>query len=305
MEKAKVLILAGFLGSGKTTLLKQLLIEERRKGSRPAVLMNEIGSVSIDSDAVPGDIPLSELLNGCVCCTLQDQLERQLLLLCQQHAPETIIIEATGVAHPIDILDACLSPDLLPFIKDPLIISVIDSPRWLKRENMSIQSRMLLTEQVKHADLLLWNKTGSVTEAEREQLLEDQNRLNPKVTALFTDYAKVDNSLIRSLSSHEKGDYQTVRIGEQLKVKTFIHTFSGPVSKERFEDWLRNEAPDTIYRMKGYMQFSEKPGTVLMHYSYGLPQYEPEFMKKPLRIVIIGEELDKDELSSQLNRLVE
>jgi G3E family GTPase len=85
-------------------------------------------------------------------------------------------------------------------------------------------------------------------------------------------------------------------------VKSFVYEFSGPISKESFENWLR-QAPDSIYRMKGYMQFKEESSTILMQYSYGLPQYEKEIMKKPLKIVIIGEELDTAILREQLNRL--
>ncbi|MFC0189343.1 CobW family GTP-binding protein [Fictibacillus aquaticus] len=302
MNKAKVIILAGFLGSGKTTLLKQLLMEERQKGTKPAVLMNEIGAVSIDSDAVQGDVPLSELLNGCVCCTLQDQLERQLIILCQQHQPETIYIEATGVAHPVDILDACLSPDLLNYIEETVIISIIDSPRWLNRDVMSIQSKMLLSEQVKHADFLIWNKTGELSAAEKNQLQEDQNRLNPNTSAVMTDFSRIDAEIIKNLTSSQKGNHEPAALGRQLKVKSFVYEFNGPITKESFENWLR-QAPDSIYRMKGYMQFIGEKGTILMQYSYGLPQYEPEIMKKPLKVVIIGEGLDVELLRGQLEKL--
>src|SRR5438105_4581578 len=79
MNKAEVYILSGFLGSGKTTLLKRLLEDERRLGRKIAVMMNELGKVSIDSDAVTDDdVALKELLGGCICCSIQDKLESQL-----------------------------------------------------------------------------------------------------------------------------------------------------------------------------------------------------------------------------------
>ena len=70
--KTEVYLLSGFLGSGKTTLLKHLLQQEKRIERKVAVLMNELGRVSIDSDAVAEDVPLKELLDGCICCTIQD-----------------------------------------------------------------------------------------------------------------------------------------------------------------------------------------------------------------------------------------
>ena len=109
MDKTEVYLLSGFLGSGKTTLLKNLLQEEKLARRKVAVLMNELGNVSIDSDAVDEDIPLKELLDGCICCTIQDKLEAQLQGLLVESKPEVIYIEATGAAHPVEVLDAVVS----------------------------------------------------------------------------------------------------------------------------------------------------------------------------------------------------
>ena len=85
MEKVEVFILSGFLGSGKTTLLQNILTQEKELGRNVAVVMNELGQVSIDSNAVSENTPLKELLNGCVCCTIQGQLEVHLQGLLQEH----------------------------------------------------------------------------------------------------------------------------------------------------------------------------------------------------------------------------
>lgn len=106
MKKINISILGGFLGSGKTTLLQNILKEEKKRNRKVAVLLNEIGEHSVDTDIIGTKIPLKELLNGCICCTLKNELEIQLLSLYQQHQPDVIYIETTGVAHPLEVLDA-------------------------------------------------------------------------------------------------------------------------------------------------------------------------------------------------------
>src|SRR3954467_12863158 len=131
MDKTEVYLLSGFLGSGKTTLLKNLLQAEKVEGRKVAVLMNELGSVSIDSDAVDNDIPLKELLDGCICCTIQDKLEAQLQGLLFESKPEVIYIEATGGAHLVEVLDAVMSPIFVEQLKFNGIITIVDGKRWL------------------------------------------------------------------------------------------------------------------------------------------------------------------------------
>jgi G3E family GTPase len=300
MKKVNVMILAGFLGSGKTTLLKQLLQREKTNKHKTAVLMNELGKVSIDSDAVPGDVPLKELLNGCICCSLSDQLEKQLWALCKENELNTLIIEATGAAHPIDVLDACLSPYLLDELHVSGIISVMDAPRWLEKNTMSVQAKMLMLEQIKHADYIIWNKTGSLSAEQKQQLREDAKRLNEATPFVLTDYAKVDLDQLFSLSVKDRKDHQKVT-ADRLKVKTWVYPFKNAVKKEAFENWLR-EAPSSIYRIKGYIKL-EDGQIYLFQYSYGLPNYEKELMKMPLRLVFIGENLDTESLEKGLKQI--
>lgn len=299
-KKANVIILAGFLGSGKTTLLKQLLKYEKEQNHKTAVLMNELGQVSIDSDVVPGDVPLKELLNGCICCSLSDQLEKQLWALCKENELDTLIIEATGAAHPIDVLDACLSPYLLDDLHVSGIISIMDAPRWLDRDMMNVQAKMLMLEQIKHADFIIWNKTGSLSEEQKWQLESDAKRINEGTPNVLTDYAKVELSQLFSLSVKKRSEHQPVT-ADKLKVKTWIYSFQGLVKKDVFENWLR-EAPSSIYRIKGYIKYEDQQ-IYLFQYSYGLPSYEKELMKMPLRLVFIGEDLDVEKLTEGLQEV--
>lgn len=300
MKKANVIILAGFLGSGKTTLLKQLLQREKERNHKTAVLMNELGQVSIDSDAVPGDVPLKELLNGCICCSLSDQLEKQLWGLCKENELDTLIIEATGAAHPIDVLDACLSPYLLDELHVSGIISVMDAPRWIDRGTMSVQAKMLMLEQIKHADFIIWNKAGALSDDQKQSIKEDSERLNEGTPYVLTDYTKLDPDQLFTLSVKDRKEHQKVT-AKKLKVKTWVYPFKGAIKKEAFENWLR-QAPSSIYRIKGYIKL-EDGQIYLFQYSYGLPTYEKELMKMPLRLVFIGEDLETEKLAEGLKQI--
>lgn len=300
--KTEIYILSGFLGSGKTTLLKQLLADEKQQGRKVAVMMNELGKVSIDSDAVDEDVPLKELLDGCICCTIQDKLEGQLQGLLTIEKPEVIYIEATGAAHPVEVLDAILSPLFAEKIEVKGIISVVDGVRWLNRHSLTPQIQQLLIEQVRHADLLLINKTDELSDMEQAKVSGEIQSLNQHAFAILTSYAKAPLEKIRGLSMNGKEKKQSTKIGLDLSLSTFVYQFKKPVNKEAFEDFLRN-LPDTMYRIKGYIKFDYAKYPSLFQFSYGMPIYLQENMNIPLNMVFIGEQIDWNIIEQSLKHL--
>ncbi|MCA1027277.1 GTP-binding protein [Cytobacillus kochii] len=298
----EIYILAGLLGSGKTTLLKQLLQDEKENGRKVAVLMNELGKVSIDSDAIDEDIPLKELLDGCICCTIQDKLEGQLQGLLTVEKPDVIYIEATGAAHPVEVLDAVLSPLFANSIVPKGIISILDSARWLNRKELTPQVLQLLVEQIRHADCLLVNKIDLLSEDEQANVIQEVQSINSTAFTLLTKNAKVPIKRIRELSLLPKEKQSSSRIGTDLHLSTFVYQFKGAVDQSAFEDFLR-ELPDTLYRMKGYIKFSSLAYPQLFQFSYGMPVYFQEEMNIPLNMVFIGENIDWDKIESGLQSL--
>ncbi|MDF0726321.1 GTP-binding protein [Cytobacillus sp. S13-E01] len=304
MKKVEVYILAGFLGSGKTTLLKNLLTEEKQLGRRVAVVMNELGQTSIDSNEVSEDIPLKELLNGCVCCTIQGQLEVHMHGLLNDHELDSIYIETTGVAHPIEVLDACLSPLFADKLDVQSIVTIVDANRWKDRHGMSIRLQKLLQEQVRHADVLLINKVDQLTEAEQGSIIFDIQSVNPKAKCLLTRYSAVrleDLSFKRTRINETR---EKAHVQHDLRVKTFVHQFQHPLNIDIFENWLR-AMPDTIYRIKGYLRFTHSDNTFLFQYSYGMPLYMKEMLKYPLTLVFIGEDLNPSWMEAEMKLISE
>lgn len=302
MKQTEVYILSGFLGSGKTTLLKKLLQAEKERGRKVAVLMNELGKVSIDSNEVNDDVPLKELLGGCICCTIQDKLEAQLLELLITHQPDCIYIETTGAAHPVETLDAILSPLFATQLHVKGILTVVDGRLWLERRTYAPQIQQLITEQIRHADLVVINKTDELSEGEKILITTGIQSLNEKANVILTTYSSISINQIKSLSYEKKPLLTKSHVKNDLKLSTFVYSFSNAVDLDVFESFLQ-ALPDTIYRIKGYVKFSSTSFPYLFQFSYGMPIYIKEEMNMPLNLVFIGENIQWDEVSRKLQEL--
>jgi G3E family GTPase len=304
MGKVEVFILSGFLGSGKTTLLQNILTQEKQLDRKVAVVMNELGQVSIDSNAVTENTPLKELLNGCVCCTIQGQLEVHLQGLLQDYDLDAIYIETTGVAHPIEVLDACMSPLFADQLFVQSIVTLIDVNRWKERDCLSPQLQMLLREQIHHADVLLLNKIDQLSEMEQGQIIFEIQSINSEARSLLTKHAAVKLDDLRTIKKAERKPHERAHVHLDLKLKTYVHTFSNALDLDLFEEWLR-KMPETIYRIKGYLKFTHSNNTYLFQYSYGTPIYLKELMNYKATLVFIGEKLDPTWMKAEMEKLEE
>lgn len=302
MKNTEIYILAGFLGTGKTTLLKQILELEQQQKRKVAVLMNELGEISIDSDAVGEDVPLRELLGGCICCTIQDKLEGQLQGLLVEHQPDAIYIETTGAAHPVEVLDSVLSPLFAGKIEMRGIITTVDGTLWAARSQFQPQLQQLLLEQVRHADLILINKSDLLSDSGQARVSMEIQSINPEARCILTTYSRVSQRELKDMAFAPKRESKTAHVHKALRLGTFVHRFQKPVNRVRFEEFLRS-LPDQIYRIKGYIQFSDSQYPDLFQYSYGTPLFMMEYIKLPLTIVFIGQDIDWKEIQLKLEAL--
>ncbi|MBO0999822.1 GTP-binding protein [Bacillus sp. SD075] len=302
MKTIEVYILGGFLGSGKTTLLRNILKQESEAGRKVAVLLNELGSVSVDSGLIGDEVPLKELFDGCICCTIQDKLEVQLHELITENDLDAVYIETTGAAHPVEVLDGIMSPLFAKRLKYKGIITVVDLLRWRDREELSPQLRQLLSEQIQHADFILLNKADLVSEMEAAKLIYTIQALNTDAVCLLTEFAAVSLISLQQMQRKRHNAHQKLDVHDHLHLTAVVHTFEGAVAHSDFEEWLR-ELPETVYRMKGYISFTHSQYPHLFQYSYGMPMYMNEMVKMPLNIVMIGEKLDQEMLIGQLKAL--
>ncbi|WP_432358852.1 CobW family GTP-binding protein [Sporosarcina sp. UB5] len=287
-----VYLLSGFLGSGKTSLLLNLISQLKEDGKKPAIFMNEFGSISIDSDTVgkEEDIPLKELLNGCICCTGSEKTEAQLQgLLEENNDIDVILIETTGAAHPVEALDAVYSPLFAERLQIKGIVTVADAKRWLEREKLSPQVRSLFMEQIRHAHIIVANKTDLLTESELATVSMELSNFNNTAPVIQTSNANISFSFIQeTLKDITNPKQESVLSGRNLPLTSKLITFTEPVDKDEFEAWVKS-LPDRVYRMKGYVPVKGISNPYLFQYAYGMVNWLPEYVKMEPRLVIIGE----------------
>ena len=176
--KPKVIILSGFLGSGKTTVLVRMIERLReREGAefRIAIVENEIGSASVDSSIIQeAGYSVTEMLSGCVCCTLIGQLIPALQKLEEELEPHLVILEATGVATP-----DTMANNLRKYGGYPVrIVTLVDASRW-QRIKMALE--ILLTAQIEPADIVCVNKVDLAEADVLDEIESDVRAINPNV----------------------------------------------------------------------------------------------------------------------------
>ena len=286
-----VYLFSGFLGSGKTSMLTDVIRQLKEKGLKPAVIMNELGKLPFDSQAVEEDVPLKEMLEGCICCSGAEKTEAQIQSLLLDSEFDVLIIETTGAAHPVEALDAVYSPLFAEQLNVKGIVTVADSKLWLDRETLTPQIRSLFMEQIRHAHLLLANKIDLLTETEQAQVVYELQGFNPHAFILQTTNGRVPLHLLESLSATsqvDKSDIVSAPLASMHLGSRLVEFTEVAFTQQQFEEWVR-QLPDSVYRMKGYVPIEGIKNPMLFQYAYGMVQWLPEYVKMPAKLVIIGE----------------
>ena len=182
MALIPVTILTGFLGSGKTTLLKRVLHESH--GMKIAVIENEFGEENIDTDILKTESKeqILQMSNGCICCTIREDLREALQLLAAKRRKglvdfDRIVIETTGLADPGPVAQTFFMDDEIAetYLIDS-IITLVDA----KHANQQLEDRQEARRQVGFADQMFLSKTDLVTDAEKDALIHRLKHMNPR-----------------------------------------------------------------------------------------------------------------------------
>ena len=213
-----VTVLSGFLGAGKTTLLNHIL--NNREGRRVAVIVNDMSEVNIDADLVrEGGAQLSraeeklvEMSNGCICCTLREDLLVEIQRLAKEGRFDYLLIESTGISEPMPVAETFTFRDeegrsLSDIARLDTMVTVVDAFNFLRdyKSTDSLQERGesmgeedtrnvvdLLIEQVEFCDVIVLNKADLVSQDEFERLHGILHSLNPRADIVPSSFSSVD-----------------------------------------------------------------------------------------------------------------
>ena len=297
MKKLPVTVLSGFLGAGKTTVLSHIL--NNRDGKRVAVIVNDMSEINIDSAVVQNEVSLNrseeklvEMSNGCICCTLREDLLEEVNNLAKAGRFDYLVIESTGISEPLPVAETFTFADedgiSLSDVADlDTMVTVVDAVNFLKdyeeakylqdtQESLGDEDERsvadLLVDQVEFADVILVSKTDLASSEDVSRLEAILKTLNTHAQIIPIANGNVDVDAVLSTGSFDferaqqapgwlaemRGEH--VPETEEYGIYSFSYQARRPFHPEKFFAFLHGtERYGKLLRSKGYFWLATRP----------------------------------------------
>ena len=297
LNKLPVTVLSEFLGAGKTTILSSIL--NNRDDKKVAVIVNDMSEINIDSSIIQNEVSLNhseekliEMSNGCICCTLREDLLEEVTKLAQQKRFDYLVIESTGISEPLPVAETFTFSDedgvsLSDVANLDTMITVVDAvnfmkdyeeAKYLKETGESLGDddersvADLLIDQVEFADIILISKTDLADLDEIERLKAVIKTLNTKAKIIPIAHGNIDiNEVLNTgLFDFEKAQHapgwlkemrgEHVPETEEYGISSFVYEARRPFHPRKFFDFLHStEQYGKLIRSKGYFWLATRP----------------------------------------------